>query len=44
MILEVLPRVLQAAAAAGLQTVTLRSVPGCAAEPHPVATLSGGIS
>lgn len=44
MILEVLPRVLQAATAAGLQTVTLRSVLACAAEPHPVAVLSGGIS
>lgn len=44
MILEVLPRVLHAANAAGLQTVTLRSVLVRAAEPDPVAVLSGGIS
>lgn len=44
MILEVLPRaVLHAANAAGLQTVTLRSVVDAAA-PDPVAVLSGGIS
>lgn len=44
MILEVLPRVLHAANAAGLQTVTLRSVLVHAAAPDPVAVLSGGIS